>query len=148
MIIQHLQMKIVVTLVLVIRKLQGCVVLNEWLSSVQDSNQDQDHREIYRQGKITLTDKGCLERVVHLPCGIRSGYKIQGSIGQLMLLSLVSSVNYDKNKMQNSIGLPMLLCLLSNGRYDKNKIENSTGQPMLLSLPTNLCYDKNKMLLR
>ncbi len=58
MIIQHLQMKIVLTLVLVIRKLQGCVVLKEWLSSVQDPNQDQDHREIYRQGKIMLTDKG------------------------------------------------------------------------------------------
>ena len=75
-----MQMKIVLTLVLVIRKLQGCVVFNEWLSSVQDSNQDQDHKEIYRQGKIL-------------------GYKMQSSIGQTMLLSLMTSVNYDNNKM-------------------------------------------------
>ena len=75
-----LEYAIVLTLVLVIRKLQGCVMFNEWLSSVQDSNQDQDHREIYRQGK-------------------RLGYKMQSSIGQTMLLSLMSSVNYDRNKM-------------------------------------------------
>ena len=74
MIIQHLQM---MTLVLVIRKLQGCVVLKEWLSSVQDPNQDQDHREIYRQGKITLGDKDYLERVVHMLCRISIGYKMQ-----------------------------------------------------------------------
>ena len=108
MIIQHLQMKIVLTIVLVIRKLQGCVVLNKWLSSIQDSIQDQDHREIYRKGKITLADKGCLERVVHLPCGISSGYKMQSSIGQPMLVSLLTSVDYDKNKLQNRTGQPML----------------------------------------
>ena len=73
-------MKIVLTLVLVIRKLQGCVVLNEWLSSVQDPNQDQDLREIYRQGKITLTDKGCLERFIHMQCMISISCKILSSI--------------------------------------------------------------------
>ena len=124
MIIQHLQMKIVLTLVLVIRKLQGCVVLNEWLSSVQDSIQDQDLREIYRQGKITLTDKGCLEHVVHLPCKIRSGYKMQSSIGQPMLLSHPNSVRYVKNKMQNNTGQPMLLSLPNSVRYNKNKTQN------------------------
>ena len=58
------------TLVLIIRKLQGCVVLKEWLSSVQEHNQDQDHRDIQRTGKITLADKGCLERDVQMQCRI------------------------------------------------------------------------------
>ncbi len=99
MIIQHLQMKIVLTLVLVIRKLQGFVMLNKSLSSVQDSIQDQDHREIYRQGKIKLADKACLKRVVHLPRRIGSGYKMQSSIGESMLLSLLTRFRYGNNKM-------------------------------------------------
>ena len=47
-----------------------------------------------KQGKITLTDKGCLEHVVHMQCRISIGYKMQSTIGEPMLPSLLSSFKY------------------------------------------------------
>ena len=50
--------------------------------------------------------------------------------------------------MQSSIVQPMLVSLLTSVNYDKNKLQNRTGQLMLLSLPTSFRYGNNKMLLR
>ena len=116
----HLQIKIVLTLVLVIRKLQGYVVLDKWLSSNQESIQDQDLREIYRQMKIVLT----------LVLVIR---KLQGCV---VLNKWLSSV-------QDSIQDQDLREIYRQGKItlaDKGCLEHSVHLLRKISSGYNLCH--------